>query len=167
MDKAAGAIEYVTLIEYNNWANSRLLDTAEKIPADLLRTGTLTRGNALQTLEHMLDAEWVWRMSCIGQTYNDDLWKIEPFADLASLRAYWQAESQQLLMLVRSFTEADLERKVLPNWTDELIKIKYVLLHVVNHATNHRSEIGWFFHQLGYSPGDLDLSDYILFFRDK
>src|SRR5579871_6347323 len=162
MGEPGVAFNYVTLIEYNKWANRLLLDTAEKVPDDLLRAGNLTRGSAFQTLQHMLDAEWAWRQSCIGQTYNDALWKIEPFADLAALRAFWEPESEELLALVRSLTEADLERKVLPNWTNDLIKIKYVLLHVVNHATNHRSEIGWYFHQLGYSPGDLDLSDYIL-----
>lgn len=162
MEISPSTNDYVTLIQYNNWANCRLLDTAEKVPEDLLRSGTLTRGNAFQTLQHMLDAEWAWRMSCIGDPYNDELWKIEPFADLASLRAYWESERERLLTLVRSFSVDDLEREVLPNWTDRLIKIKYVLLHVVNHATNHRSEVGWYFHQIGYSPGDLDLSDYIL-----
>lgn len=167
MSGLAGAIDYLTFIEYNNWANGQILDTAAKLSDEQLHSGTLSHGSAFLTLQHMLNAEWVWRQACIGTPYNDELWRIEPFADLPSLRAYWEAEGQRLLEFVLSLSEADLERKMKPNWTDELLEIKYILLHIVNHASNHRSELGWYFTACGYSPGEPEFADYMLFFRGK
>jgi hypothetical protein len=51
--------DYVTNIQYHNWANERLLATAEKIPHDQLMAGEkLSQGTAFETLRHMLDVDW-------------------------------------------------------------------------------------------------------------
>ncbi len=53
MQGLACAIEYVTLIEHNNWANSVCSTRQKRFPTIccLQRSGTLTRGNAFQTLQ--------------------------------------------------------------------------------------------------------------------
>ena len=154
------ALDYVTLIEYNNWADHRLLNTAEQLPDVDLRSGTLSKGDAFLTLRHILEAEWAYRMTCQNQSALGKKQLFESFKDLSALRSFWEAEGERLLTFVRSLTENDLEREVVPHWTRQAVKTRHVLVQIVNHSTNHRTELGWYFTGLGHSPGDLD---YIFF----
>jgi uncharacterized damage-inducible protein DinB len=153
--------DFITFIEYNNWANSRLLDTAEQIPPADLAAGSLSQGTAFETLRHVLDVEWSWRLTCEGQEAADVLWKIEPLEDLPAIRTYWHTEGERLLAFVRTLPEEDFDREVVASWSKKSFQIKHILMHIVNHATNHRSEIGWYFTKLGHSPGDLEFAQYI------
>ncbi len=157
--------DMITYVQYNNWGNERLVAVAEQIPPDQLRTGTLSKGDAFETLRHVVDVEWSWRMACEEKPATQVLWEIEPLEDLPAVKAYWQAEGERLLAFVRGLSEADFEREVIPSWQDKSAKIKHILMHLVNHGTNHRSELGWYFTSLGYSPGDLDFLDYIATLR--
>ena len=154
------ALDYVTLVEYNIWADRRLLNAAEQIPDHLLRTGTLSKGNAFVTLKHILEAQRSYRLSCQNQPVQDSEQLFESFKDVPALRPFWQEEGERLLTYVRSLTESDLEREIVPYWTSQTVKMRHILVHIVNHSTDHRTELGWFFTSLGYSPGELD---YIFF----
>ena len=49
-------------------------------------------------------------------------------------------------------------------WLDqeeEGISLWQALAHVVNHGTQHRSEVAALLTAAGHSPGDLDMVDYI------
>ncbi len=49
------------------------------------------------------------------------------------------------------YTRSDGEPRVRPFW--------HTLVHVVNHGTQHRSELARFLTDRGHSPGELDLLD--------
>ncbi len=155
-------MDYVTFLEYNNWANNRLLDIAEQLPEAQLHSGKLSRGSAFETLHHMLDAEWSWRVICQNVPPGDPPWTVEALNHLPGLRAYWKEENERLLTFVQTLSEADLEHEAFAFWREQQVKIKYALLHIVNHASNHRCEVGWYFTDLGHSPGDLEFVDYLL-----
>ncbi len=153
--------DLITQIQFNNWANERLLATAKKIPQAKLRTGKLSAGNAFETLRHMLDVQWSWRLACQGEPATTLLWKIEPLETLKAAESYWQADGRRLLKYARSLRPKDFERRVKPSWTKRSYKIEHILLHIIHHGTNHRSEVGWYLTKLGYSPHGLEFLDFI------
>ncbi|MEO8610847.1 MAG: DinB family protein [Chloroflexota bacterium] len=154
--------DYLTYVQYHIWANNRLLDVAEKIPTDqLMNEAALSFGSAFKTLRHMLDVEWSWRMAAQGQAATTVLWELEPLEDLAAVRAYWGAEGERLLDFVRGLSDAEFEHEVTPSWMQKPYAVKHILIHLVNHATNHRTELGWHFTRLGHSLGDSEFIDYL------
>jgi uncharacterized damage-inducible protein DinB len=42
---------------------------------------------------------------------------------------------------------------------DDVVPRWLIVAHVVNHGTQHRSELARYFTECGHSPGDIDLLD--------
>jgi uncharacterized damage-inducible protein DinB len=148
--------DYIALARFHNWANDKLLDVAEQIPHEQLMGTKLESGNTpFETLRHMLDVGWSWRMACIEQPATQVLWEIVPLEDLSALRAYWREEERRLMDYVQSLSKEELEKEVVPSWMKKPYKVKHIIMHIVIHDTEHRSELGWYFTSLGHSPGDM------------
>ncbi len=154
-------MDYESLVQFNNWANARLLETAAQLTPKQLHSGKLSKGTGFETLRHVLDVEWSWRMACEEKPASEELWKIEPLEDFAAVRARWEAEGASLLAFVQSLRADDFERVVTPSWEKASYKIDDIIMHIIIHATDHRSELGWFFTGLGHSPGDIEWLGYV------
>lgn len=155
-------LDIIAFAHYNKWANGRLLDTAKLVPNDqLMSAPLLSQKSAFQTLRHMLDIEWSWRLACEGKPATEPLWKAEPLEDFPSVNDYWRAEDNRLIAYIETLREIEFERTVTPSWLKQTYSIKNILLHILNHQTDHRSEVGWHFTKLGYSPGDIGFLDYV------
>ena len=162
-------IDLVTQVEFNNWGNREILNTAVLLaPEQLFGTrealgvaAQLSNPSAFDTLRHVIDVEWSWRLACEEIPATNLLWEVEPepLDDLQSVAAYWQAEGERLLTYVRSLSAADLDREVTPSWGSRSCRIKDIIMHIVHHGTFHRTELGWYFTALGHSPGDLGFLD--------
>lgn len=156
------AFDYVTFMQYHNWANEQLVATAEKMPLDQLMGGQrLSQGTAFETLRHMLDVDWSWRLACNNEPATNVLWELVPLEDLAALKAYWRGEADLLVNFVRGLSDEDLEREIVPSWGKQPFKVKHVITHIVDHGANHRSELGWYFTKVCCSPGDIGFMDYL------
>jgi uncharacterized damage-inducible protein DinB len=155
--------DYVSLVQFNQWANNHLLDVAAKLsPEQLHAEAGLSFGSAFKTLRHVLDVGWSWRLVCEGQEASKLLWEVEPMEDFEAVRAYWGPEAQRLVDFVRSLSDGDLERVAgVPSGESKPFTVKQILLHIVTHDTGHRNELGWYFTRLGHSPGDMDYLDYV------
>lgn len=156
------SFDYATFVEYHNWANEKLLNTAEKIPTDQLINPRLPSDKTpFELLLHMLDVDWSWRLACIGEDGEKELWLLVDFPDLASVRDYWRKEAAILLDYVRGLTPEQLDEDVSPPWMkNATFKRKHIITHIVNHGTEHRTDLGWYFTSLGHSPGDLGFLEY-------
>jgi uncharacterized damage-inducible protein DinB len=78
--------------------------------------------------------------------------------DLAAVRAFWIDERERLLGYVGSVGEAGLDETVsFGGSTPASAPVWQVLAHVVNHGTQHRSELARYLTLCGLSPGDIDL----------
>jgi uncharacterized damage-inducible protein DinB len=148
------------LVGYHIRANERILEmTAELSEDELRRPASLDHGTAFQTLRHLLDVDWSWREflkgNDVGEMY---LWDVSPLSDLQSIRAFWADEHARLLAFARSLDQRGLDEPMTIG-NENLVSVPrwQLLAHIVNHGTQHRSELARYLTECGHSPGDLDL----------
>jgi uncharacterized damage-inducible protein DinB len=153
----------LALVRFHAWANDRILATAAGLSDDeFRRTAVLDRGSAFDTLRHLVDVDWSWREFCTGNDVGDTYVWDHGFTldDLQAIHAFCIEEDVRLRDYVGSLDDAALTEPLLlsadpgdtvPRWL--------ILAHVVNHGTQHRSELARYLTECGHSPGDLDLLD--------
>lgn len=156
------AFDFVTWVEYNNWANKRLLAAAKNLSHDQLNVlMPLSHESAFEMLGHMLEFEWSWRMACEGY----DTWilygEMSQIENLRDLQIAWEMEGQRMLAYVQTLPPEGLEWTVTSSWIDKPFKIGQILMNMVNHVASHRRTVSWYLAECGYPPGDLDLLDFI------
>ena len=152
--------DILLLYRYNQWANARILAAAGPVtPEQFQAPASFPYGSLRGTLVHALFAEWIWRQRWTGTSPRSRL-KEEDFPTFESLRIRWASEEQHLMEFVNQLTDPQLNEPF--HYTDTAGRpftriLWQVMVHVVNHGTQHRSEAAAILTDLGYSPGDLDL----------
>ena len=151
----------LAFVRFHAWANSRLLTTAASLSDQEFRNPVnLDHGSAFQTFRHLVDVDWSWREFCAGNDIGDTYVWDHGFAldDLPAIHAFCLEEDARLRSYVESLDDAALTESLVggadfarPRWL--------VIAHVVNHGTQHRSELARYLTECGYSPGELDLLD--------
>ena len=162
------AADLKTLYLYNDWANQRVLQTAAQLDAGrLVASAPLSHGTLHGTLVHTLSAEWIWRLRCAEGISPSRMFDEAAFPTLDVLQQRWQEEGQHLLAFVCGLTDDALDRSI-PYKTTRgrpMTNILWhLLVHLVNHGTQHRSEAAVVLTAFGHSPGNLDL---IVFLREQ
>jgi len=151
----------LAFVRFHAWANDRVLTVAAGLSDDELHAaGKLDHGSAFQTLRHLMDVDWSWRQFCIGNNVGDTYVWDHGFVldDVPAIHAFCLEEDKRLRSYVESLDEAAASESlaitpghVVPRWL--------ILAHVVNHGTQHRSELARYLTECGDSPGDIDLLD--------
>ena len=154
------------LFAYNRWANGRTLDCVDQISElDWVLSRGMSRGSLRDTLVHVLSAEVIWRKRGLEGISDVSMLSEAEFPTPEALRVCWQAEDQQLQRYLDALTDQDLQRTIHyqntqgKHFQNDLWQI---LVHVINHGTQHRAEAAEVLTSLGASPGDLDM---IVFWR--
>jgi uncharacterized damage-inducible protein DinB len=110
-----------------------------------------------------MSAQWIWLSRWQGVSPPAML-RPDDFVDLAAIRARWAEIEQETETFWQQLDDARLgqiityintkgEAHAFPLWQ--------MMLHQVNHATQHRSEVAAMLTQFGHSPGWLDLIWYL------
>jgi uncharacterized damage-inducible protein DinB len=148
-----------SLFGYNTWANARILDAAARVPAEEFTRAALGPCRLHDTLRHILQAEVFWRSE--WQAVADASERLPAvFPTVEALRARWAEEDQALAAFLGTLRDEDLRRPMIaPPSPPETLGQQ--LQHVVNHGTQHRSEVALLLTDLGQSPGDMDFLIYL------
>jgi len=150
------------LYDYNRWANARIFEAAAQLTDEqYLAPGRFPHGGLRGTLVHALFAEWLWRMRWQG-TPPDSGYRLRPadFPTFAALHARWTEEENHLMEFVATLNDQKLQAEFDYTSTEggrHRRRLWEALAHVVNHGTQHRSEVAALLTEMGHSPGDLDL----------
>ena len=152
--------------KYHYWANERVLQTAEQGPADLLdEAGRRSSTRIRDILVHTVGAEWVWcsRWQGVSPTQCPTT---ADLPTLAAVRERWYDQERQVRAVITSLQEDDLATGLTYSTTltgeSTTMPLGHTMLQVVNHGTQHRSEVALLLTELGHSPGDLDLHVFLL-----
>ena len=159
--------DILTLYAYNSWANARILNATAQVTAEqFLAPASFSHGGLRGTLVHVLFAEWIWRRRWEG--HSPVAWlQPEDFPTFEALHTQWDVEEQALLQFVENASDEALNNIVEYRRTGgeacENI-LWHLMVHLVNHGTQHRSEAAAMLTEFGHSPGDIDL---IVFLREE
>ncbi len=152
--------EIRTLYEYNCWANQRVLATAMQVDdAMFAAKDQVSHGSLRGILVHTLAVEWLWRQRCYKGTSPPQYIPGESFHQVESVRVAWVEEARAMRRYLAPLTDAELNDTVCyaTRRGENCDRVLWQLLvHLVNHGTQHRAEAGVCLARLGHSPGDLD-----------
>jgi uncharacterized damage-inducible protein DinB len=145
------------LLAYDRWATRRILAALDGVDASVWgATGVIGELGLGKILVHQLGAHQRWR-NALAQTGLAPQPEDEPLAEAEALGPAWEAEWAALDAWLATLSDDWLARR------HEGVPLWQMLVHVVNHGTQHRSEAAAILTGAGRSPGELDM----IFFAEE
>lgn len=144
------------LFAYDRWATRQVLAVLDALdPAIWSRPNAVGERGLGGVLVHQLGAAQRWRVSLQSQGAEDgpEL-ENEPLPTVELLRELWEAEWAAVDAWLPTLTDGFLA------YVHEGVPIWAMLVHVVNHGTQHRAEAALLLTAHGRSPGELDMINY-------
>lgn len=151
------------LFRYNDWANERILATAERVTAEQFSLpNDFGWGSLNGALAHLMDAEYAWRVLLKDGEHVEWL-QAEDFPDVAAIRLRWAEERRAFRHYLESLSSDDLSATISYEGDAGLRyrALWHCLAHVVNHGTQHRAECAALLTGFGHSPGNLDFTVFL------
>lgn len=150
-----------TLYHYHYWANDRILAALARItPEQFVAPAPVPCGTLRATLVHLLWAERNWLARWQGQPTLARFEEAD-FPTVGSIVAGWRESERAVCAFLDTLDGVALDRDFrYTRFTGEprAQTFWHLLVHLVNHGTQHRSEAAVLLTLYGASPGDLDLS---------
>ncbi len=175
-DTAMKIDEIKLLYEYNDWADVRLLAACARVsPEQYAAPASYGRGGLRAILVHILDNIWQQRITLQGyyqkpladaSAYDATELHEDAFPTFAVLQERWLIEQQEMWAYLDTLTEETLNstiRYVIPGAIRERV-VWHILVDLILHATQHRSEAAALLTGYGQSPGDFD---FIMFQNER
>lgn len=146
------------LFAYDRWATRQVLGALDGVDELLWgATGVVGERGLGSILVHMLGAHQRWRTGISDEGEEEGPIprpEQEPLPDAATMVAWWDAEFVEMDVFLGGLTDGLLA------YVHNGIAVWQMLVHLMNHGTQHRSEAALLLTQAGRSPGELDLMNY-------
>ncbi len=162
--------EIKLLYDYNDWADGRILAACARVsPEQYAAPHPYGHGSLRATMVHILDNIWQQRITLQGYYQNPladeaayDATELheDAFPTFPMLQERWTMERQEMRAYLDTLTEETLNstiRYVIPGAIRERV-VWHILIDLIIHATQHRSEAAMLLTSYGQSPGDFDLT---------
>ena len=147
------------MFDYNAATNQRLLALAANLSDDQLDAPTnYSRDTLRQTLIHLVQVEYNWRTLCEtrGATFPSSPLSAAP--TIAELQALAAGEAQRIQAFVSRLNEQEITAPFTAQRGDTTYQLIpwQILIHLLYHSAQHRSEASAQLTAYGCSPGDTD-----------
>jgi uncharacterized damage-inducible protein DinB len=150
--------------DYHTWANERILAACDGLSdAQFVAAGSASFSSIRDTLVHTMWAQWNWLLRWRGEP-NPPRFDPAAYPDVGAVRRHWAAIDGETHAFVAGLDEAALETTCrYVNSRDEPMAhpLWQLMLHQVNHGTQHRSEVAAILTEYGHSPGWMDFTVYL------
>jgi uncharacterized damage-inducible protein DinB len=156
-----------SLCEFTEWANQRVLNVAAILTSEEYhRDFGYALGSLHRTLTHMYAVEWlaVKRAQGISPPAVPDTADVP---DRTALQMHWAVLNNERREHLQHLSDEMLDQIIRYTTTrgEEVSNLVWqILMHAVNHSTEHRSQAAWMLTELGQPPPSLDL---IAFYRGE
>ena len=155
------------LYEFNYWANHRILQLLEQLPAEqYAREMGSSHGGTHGTLVHAMGAEEIWLQRWKGNSPGT-MYTASEFPGLEAVSNRWEMVEMEMMGFCHMLKTDDDILKVISYkdmkgnaYSQPLYQM---MQHLVNHSTYHRGQIITLLRQLGAKPVGTDL---ITFYRE-
>ena len=159
------------LYDFNEWADARILAACTRVSPEQYAAPSPSgtgRGGLRETMVHILDNIWQQRITLQGfyrepladeAAYDATELHEDALPTFALLQERWLTEQREMRAYIDTLTEETLNstiRYVIPGAVREL-GVWLILVDVIIHATQHRSEAAALLTSYSQSPGDYDL----------
>ena len=120
-----------------------------------------SRGSVREQLVHLIDAEEMWFSELRGTQPSEPLPSTSDVDDRDVIRVYWDNVEQNIRAYLAELKDDMLLTKPIKEpEEDQVLIVWQVLLHVANHATDHRAQLLRVLHDLGV---ETKYQDYIFY----
>jgi uncharacterized damage-inducible protein DinB len=162
--------EIKLLYDYNDWADARTLAACAKVTSEQYAApNPYGHGGLRATMVHIMDNIWQQRITLKGYykepladeaAYDATELHEDGFPTFAMLQERWIIEQQEMQAYLETLTKETLNstiRYVIPGKIRERT-VWHILVDLIIHATQHRSEAAMLLPSYGQSPGDFDFT---------
>lgn len=155
-------VDLLVWYRYTIWANEKVINGAKQLSVEQLnapiRPGFLS---TLGLLIHILDAERIWLSRWKGVFPRSRM----STADLPTLDALidaWPPRRAEMMDFLAGVEDARQEVHYVSTKGEEFHNILWnLIVHVLNHGTEHRAQVALYLAMQGIDVGDLDLVRYL------
>jgi uncharacterized damage-inducible protein DinB len=152
---------------YNRWATGLIINAAGNLSqAQLVATDDTPFKSIRNELVHLLDSQQTWveivRASLSGGARESTSIDPEDVPDLEALVRLWHEVESITDACLATLNADELQKTIIArfDWAEISAPAWLILMHTVNHGTQHRSEVAMKLTNFGYSPGMLDFLFY-------
>lgn len=144
------------LFAYDRWATRRVLAALDDVdPAVWARPDAVGDRGLGSILVHHLGASMRWRLAFASEGDGESPEpESEPLPTIDELGERWEAEWGAVDAWLPAVTDGFVGH------VHEGVPVWQMLVHVVNHGTQHRAEAAALLTAEGLSPGELDMINY-------
>lgn len=146
---------FKTFIEYHLDMTRRVWDSIDQITEEqFLSDDIYSRGSIRNLMVHLAatDSNWLAGLKNIPEDKDEPGKKLEDYSNRAIVREFWDNTAKDVADFIETLTEERLGENPVdiqnPRWQ--------VLLHIINHGTDHRSTVLQRLHEFGAPTFDQD-----------
>ncbi len=152
------------LYGYHFAENRKIWDACLELTQEqFTRNADYSHGSVRNQIVHLISADDTWFSGLRGEEIPAPLNPAD-FDDRSNIRAHWDGVEQSMRDYLARLRDEMLFEKPFADGEDKDLILLQVLLHVVNHGTDHRAQLLRLLHDLGVKTVS---QDYIFYVYDN